>query len=149
MGHYVDYVDFSILKGKTLISVEKCSYNQDHLIFKTSEGDIYLMTHRQECCEDVYIDDVCGDFADLLNETILVAEELSCDVTEEDRRIDVSCTWTFYHLSTFSGDVTVKWFGASNGYYSEGADLFKISDSTYDSIKKGLFGMKLLREYWR
>ena len=48
MGHYVDYVDFSILKGKTLISVEKYSYNGDHLIFKTSEGDIYLMAHRQE-----------------------------------------------------------------------------------------------------
>ena len=105
------------------------------------------MAHRQECCEDVYIDDVCGDFADLLNETILVAEELSCDVTEEDRRIDNSCTWTFYHLATFSGDVTVKWFGASNGYYSEGADLFKISDSTYDSIEKGKFSMRLLREY--
>ena len=144
MRLFHDSVDFNVLKGKVLVAVEKYSYSEDYdcLIFKTLDGEIYLMAHYQECCENVYIDDICGDFADLLNEEILVAEERSSDVTEEDRRDDDSCTWTFYHLATLNGDVTIKWFGSSNGYYSESAELYKINSRDYELIREGNFHLK-------
>lgn len=140
MSHRVDHIDFNVLKGKVLVAVEKYSYSngRDYLVFKTLDGGIYLMAHPQECCEEVNIDDICGDFVDLLNEEILVAEERISDVTEEDRRTDDSCTWTFYHLATLSGDVTIRWFGASNGYYSERARLYKVKNWEYFLVKNGM-----------
>lgn len=137
MSRCIEHIDFNVLKGKVLVAVERYSYSVDYLIFKTLDGGIYIMTHSRECSEDVYIDDICGDFADLLNEEILVAEERISEVSEEDRRTDDSCTWTFYHLATLSGDVTIKWFGASNGFYSERAELYKVNNRDYELIKGG------------
>jgi len=32
------------------------------LEFVTSDGEKFVMQHDQECCEDVYLADVIGDF---------------------------------------------------------------------------------------
>lgn len=75
--------------------------------------------------------DIAGDFQDLLGSPVLLAEEVISDnetpegVKPQDQADD-SFTWTFYKLSTIKGSVTIRWYGESNGYYSESVDFEKI-----------------------
>lgn len=119
----------SILTGKTLTQIEGAE-GKIELRFHTSDGGEYLMYHAQDCCEDVRIQDICGDLKDLLGSPILSAEASS----SYDRPSDLpapeweqeSETWTFYKLATIKGSVTVRWWGTSNGYYSEGVSFVEI-----------------------
>jgi hypothetical protein len=120
--------NFSDLLGKTLTKVEVRD-DDERIDFYCSDGSEYQMFHMQDCCESVYIEDINGDFDDLIGEPILVAEE----VTNEDRPpksgeyyTDESYTWTFYRLATNKGYVNIRWYGASNGYYSESVDFYLI-----------------------
>lgn len=131
-------VEFSELKGKVITEISVGEYEEwgnyteaihsNAIMFRTADKKSYLMAHEQECCEDVTIDDICGDFNDIIGEEVLVAEEKqSKEKPNEDKEYGYdSFTWTFYHIATFHGDVTIKWFGTSNGYYSEDALLYEI-----------------------
>jgi hypothetical protein len=118
---------FSDLLNKTLTSVK---VDEDCIIFMTSDNEKYEMFHEQECCENVFLEDVCGDWEDLIGVPLLLAEEVSNEPEPEkdmkEYMVDESCTWTFYKLSTIKGSVTIRWFGSSNGFYSETAELHKV-----------------------
>lgn len=114
----------SILKGKTITNIEGLEKDSDEVYIKTSDGSVYYMFHDQECCESVWIEDVCGDVEDLIGSPVLVAEEVCSDEYEPlNKESDESYTWTFYKLATAKGYVDIRWYGTSNGYYSEGVDF--------------------------
>lgn len=113
-------LDFSMLKGKIL---EKCWSDGDEVHFVVSDDESYKLYHEQDCCESVYVESVDGDLNDLIGSPILMAEEVSSvdDNTGEWplRDYEDSFTWTFYKLATIKGYVTIRFYGTSNGYYSE------------------------------
>jgi hypothetical protein len=82
------------------------------------------MHHSQECCESVYIEDICGDLEDLIDTPILVAEERTQD--DEGDSYGGDAMWTFYELRTIKGSVTIRWHGSSNGYYSISVSFVKL-----------------------
>ncbi len=119
---YREWVDFSTLEGQTLVEI---NVGDDEIVFRTDKGAEYKMYHEQDCCESVWVEDVCGDVADLLHTPILKAEETS-EIGDDNRE---SSTWTFYHLRTIRGTVTIRWCGTSNGYYSESVSFTKVKDA--------------------
>lgn len=125
--------NISILIGKTLtdIQVTKEENKDDRIIFVVSEDEKYIMYHSQDCCEHVRIEDITGDIKDLIGFPILKAEE---STNRENPKPmgdfdDESFTWTFYHLATINGYVTIRWYGTSNGYYSERADFARYNNA--------------------
>lgn len=114
--------DFSELQGKTLKRVEQIG--DDVIEFELDDGTVRKLYHSQDCCESVIVDDVSGDFADLIGTPILLAEEATSDEPPPGcSRSDDSNTWTFYKLRTIKGSVDIRWHGSSNGYYSESVDF--------------------------
>ncbi len=126
MGYWNNQANFSDLLGKTLTEVTEVRRYGDEIRFVTEEGETYVQYHAQDCCENVVIDDVCGDLSDLVGSPILLAEEAVSDVAPEGaQNSDDENTWTFYKLSTIKGSVTIRWHGSSNGYYSTGVNFRK------------------------
>lgn len=117
---------FGDLKGKTLSRVEKS--NEDRIEFDVIGDKTRVLCHIQNCCESVYIEDICGDLSDLVNSPILLAEEVESQENPPDYNIPEygqdSFTWTFYKLATNKGSVTIRWYGESTGYYSESVDFY-------------------------
>lgn len=94
----------------------------DEIIFVVSDDEKYRMYHYQDCCESVVIDDIVGDIDDLVDSPITLSEESGNSGETEWG----SETWTFYKLATVKGYVDIKWWGESNGYYSEGVDVVRV-----------------------
>ena len=125
------YEKFEDLKGKVL---KEATVGDREIRFVTVDGDIYRMFHYQDCCESVYVESVVGDVQDLVGEPILVAEEVTSHDNPEDADVSEyqeSFTWTFYKLATRKGYVDIRWYGESNGYYSEGVSFEKDGEEDY------------------
>lgn len=106
---------FNTLKGQTLASIEGAEKDSEEILFVLADGRKFRMYHDQDCCEQVSVEDICGDVRDLIGLPLLEAE-VSTNQGEEDYG---TCTWTFYKLGTICGHVVIRWYGSSNGCYSE------------------------------
>lgn len=123
------YVYVEQLKGLTPISVYE---DRETFVITTKEGK-FNFYHEQDCCEDVYIESIVGDINDLIGNPILLAEE-STNQTDDPPDYAESFTWTFYKFATIKGYVDIRWFGESNGYYSESVTLMFTPNPDYKSV---------------
>jgi hypothetical protein len=124
----MSYPKVSDLVGMTMSAVEK--KEDEAIVFTSVDGRRFRLYHSQDCCESVTIESVVGDLQDLVGSPILLAEE----ATSNDWPAGVpkseytdSYTWTFYKFATIKGYVDIRWFGESNGYYSESVDFEEVS----------------------
>lgn len=107
--------------GKTVVDVK--TDNCENICFLFDDGSAIRMYHEQECCEDVSIEDINGDLNDLIGAHILSAElRTNSDCGGKDE-YDDSYTWSFYTFRTIKCSVDIRWYGSSNGYYSETIDI--------------------------
>lgn len=116
-------VALSVLLGKTLSRVE--NIDNGEIVFTAEDGKRYRLFHEQDCCEGVSVEDICGDLNDLVGTPILQAEESTSDTNPEGvtKGYQESFTWTFYRFATMKGSVVIRWYGESNGYYSESVEF--------------------------
>jgi hypothetical protein len=97
--------------------------DSDALVFEVDDREAYAMFYERDCCASCSIEDICGDLSDLENAKIVRAEqngnrEKEPSPTPREYQ-DESFTWTFYRIGTRKGTVVIRWYGSSNGYYSE------------------------------
>lgn len=104
---------FSDLVGKTLSEIK---VNRDLITFTVDETESYDMYHEQDCCESVWIEDICGDLNSLVGVPILFADESSSQV--EDKSKYPSLEWTFYRIGCIKGSVVIRWCADLDTYYS-------------------------------
>ena len=120
--------------------------DKDLIRFHVHDGGTWTMQHFEDCCESVDIEDIEGDINDLIDSPITMAESVSFKGDEKgldkDDNLpsdialrsylqigtpyetgDASYTWTFYKFATRKGYVTIRWYGSSEGYYSEEVDF--------------------------
>ena len=116
---------YTELIDKVFNSVENIENKE--FVFTTETGNKYKFYDDKECCASIYIEDIIGNLDDLVGSPIIMAEEIiykdeppkDCEILESEG----SFTWTFYKFATIKGYVTVRWYGMSNGHYSESVDF--------------------------
>lgn len=110
---------FDDLKGQTISKIDR---TDDTLTFTLENGQRCRFYHEQDCCESVSIESVVGTIDDLIGSPLLEASVIESN--ENPAGVDPpecqdSFTWTTYTFATERGTVIVRWYGESNGYYSE------------------------------
>lgn len=134
MSANAEKVEFEYLLGKSISNITVNRGNgADVLTFAFADGAKYEMRHRQDCSEDVQIDDIVGDLDDLLGSPLTMAEEVT-NQNGTNLKLRESFTWTFYKFATVRGYVTIRWYGCSDGYYSERVDFIQIEGPRGDAL---------------
>lgn len=135
----MNYVDFSVLKGETLKEIQMNKPNpiswwssDGGMLFITESGKQFWMGHYQDCCESVYLEEISGNLDDLIGNPLVMAEQVSNEeeytnmLPKKEASKYCSETWTFYKLATYKGYVTLRWYGTSNGFYSESVSFEEV-----------------------
>lgn len=122
-------MNINVLAGLTLEAFD--GKKGDAEIVIVASGRKFKMLHYQDCCESVSVDSVSGNPQNAIGEVII-------DATERNSRdhdlpnlpakewADSSETWTYYTIRTQSETMVIRWYGTSNGYYSESVDFEEV-----------------------
>lgn len=113
---------FKTLANKKIVDVRGLTRGSDYISILFSDGDAIKFYHSQDCCESVEVDDVYGCEDDLIDAILYDIELVQSNDRRKDK-YDESYTWSFYKFRTSKGYVDVRWYGHSNGYYSETVDV--------------------------
>lgn len=112
--------------GEVLKSID--IFGNDEVIFTTESGKRYKMYHYQNCCERVKLID---DYEEVLKSMVgKKVERLDIEYYDgsEHPAHDVydSSTISEFTFRVNGATEIIKWFGNSNGYYCEKAELEEI-----------------------
>lgn len=131
--------DLSELIGKVFDLVK---LNGGAVEFFNDNKLMFCLHHEQSCCEWVELIDGFDELHLLQNDPIMQSyATYSHDGElkyESSHGSDYdSLTWSFYTISTFYHSVTLRFYGQSNGCYSETADLYRcLTDEEEIAYKK-------------
>ncbi|MBC3496758.1 hypothetical protein HU764_008725 [Pseudomonas sp. SWRI100] len=124
-------IAFDQLIGITLSEVLQAEKGSSMIMLLAACGRSFSMHHYDLCSEEVSLDDIEGDISDVVGSPITTAEKTTSPGTPsnaQDRLTQLSQTWTFYRIGTVKGMVVLRWFGESNGYYSEEVDFVELTE---------------------
>ena len=113
----------SELEGKTIKQIKGLKKYSEEVRILTECGRTYLFYHEQECCEIVTLEDFELSAPSLDGAVILSANEESS--YNDSNEYGETSTWTFYKIGTSKGELWMRWFGRSNGYYSEAVNFIE------------------------
>ena len=120
----MEFTDLEI-KGMTFKNVyldnSKDIFDTDAIVFVKEDGDLYVLSHEQDCCESVWVESIDGDLEDLIDNPLIMAEEVCERIDDDDEYLRQE--FYFYKFATAKGYVTIRFNGESNGYYSTQVDL--------------------------
>ena len=112
-----------VFSGRTITKVEGLELGETKIYIYFSEDEYIKMYHQQDCCENVDLDDICGN-TELEGAIFYELVEKKSDVELKAKdEYEESWTWTFYTIKTSKGYLDLRWYGSSNGYYGEDVDL--------------------------
>jgi hypothetical protein len=106
--------NYPALAGRTIKRIDGLVGGVEVII--TLDIGKVLIYHSQDCCESVELLDFDGYPNDLVGATIKEVEQVSSQGRREDGDSE---TWTFIKIETDKGGLWMRWYGSSNGYYSE------------------------------
>lgn len=119
-------MEFSELAGYRIIGISGAIADSERITIRLNKGGferVVEMYHDQNCCESVYVESVVGSPEKMVGQEIVRAVEATNREAPRLSKYDDSFTWTYYTLFGEDSSLTIRWYGTSNGYYSESVEL--------------------------
>lgn len=141
---YSDKCEIDVLVGEVLTHIDT-DKNNNEIMLTTQSGKIILIYHDQDCCESVSIEDTKGNWHDLIGKVIVEASKDEIYKGDPPPEFPDSWTWTTLKFRVDGATVISRWFGESNGYYSESVDIEDVTKSfrrTVRAIRRDQRGTK-------
>ena len=122
----------SLFKGREILNFSGAEEESREITLRFNNEENIRMYHYQDCCENVYLEDISGN-VNLDGAIFYEIIEKDCN-KEPLRDYDESYTWTFYTIRTSNGYLDLRWYGSSNGYYSESVEVEAYYISKKDNL---------------
>lgn len=117
---------YSEFSGKTIQEIRGCKKHSDEVTIIFTDGSCLKFYHRQDCCETILLEDYDITPEWLIDSKIISVEERISRSGEGIKPLNnwaESYTWSFYAIKTSSSTMVLRWYGESNGWYSETVDI--------------------------